>query len=126
MEWRKVKMERVIEVSNKIWNAVSKVDADTLVDLVHQEAVFVHMGVTLSRDDEINVLKEGKIIYKEVEFQEKTIKEFDAITILLNKVKVTAIVGGNEVTNPFVVTEVYTKNGEELKLASLSYTRIIY
>lgn len=119
-------MEKVVEVSNKIWDAVIKVDSGVLLDLIHQEAVFVHMGVTLFRDDEIDVLKEGKIIYKEVEFQEKTIKDFDTITILLNKVKVTAIVGGNEVTNPFVVTEVYTKNGDELKLASLSYTKILY
>lgn len=36
----------------------------------------------------------------------------------------TAIVYGNEVTNPIMVTEVYTKNGDTLKLASLSYTRI--
>ncbi|SHO45377.1 nuclear transport factor 2 family protein [Anaerocolumna xylanovorans] len=119
-------MNKVVEVSNKIWDAFNKVDVDVLVDLVHKEAMFVHMGVTLSRDDEINVIKEGKIIYKEIEFQEKTVKELDSIVILLNKLKLTAIVGGNEVINPFVVTEVYTKNGEDLKLASLSYTKIVY
>ena len=119
-------MEKVVEVSNKIWDAFNMVDVDVLVDLVHKEAMFVHMGVTLSRDDEINVIKEGRIVYKEIEFQEKTMKRFDSIVILLNKIKLTAIVGGNEVTNPFVVTEVYTDNDEELKLASLSYTKIVY
>ena len=119
-------MERVVEVSNKIWEACNKADAGVLADLIHPQAVFVHMGVTLSRDDEINVIKEGRIVYKEIEFQEKTIKEFGSTVILLNKLKLTAVVGGNEVTNPFVVTEVYTKEGEELKLASLSYTKIIY
>jgi hypothetical protein len=119
-------MNKVVEVSNQIWGAFNKVDVDVLVDLVHKEAMFVHMGVTLSRDDEINVIKEGRIVYKEIEFQEKTIKDFDSIVILLNKLILTAIVGGNEVTNPFVVTEVYAKNGEDLKLVSLSYTKIIY
>lgn len=34
--------------------------------------------------------------------------------------------GGNEVTNPFVVTEVYTKLEDSYKLASLSFTKINY
>lgn len=54
------------------------------------------------------------------------IHEFVTTVILLNKVKLTAIVSGNEVINPFVVTEIYTKINEELKLASFSYTRINY
>lgn len=52
-------MEKVLEVSNKIWNAIQNEKADVLVDLVHQDAMFVHMGVTLSRDSEIDIIKEG-------------------------------------------------------------------
>jgi len=84
------------------------------------------MGITLSRDGEIEVIKDRGIVYKEIDFQESTIKEMESTVILLNKLKLTAIVQGNEVTNPFVVTEVYTKNGDDLKLASMSYTRINY
>lgn len=50
----------------------------------------------------------------------------NSVTIVLNKMTLTAIVGGNEVTNPFVVTEVYTKLDESYKLASLSFTKINY
>jgi ketosteroid isomerase-like protein len=119
-------MEKVSELSSNIWDAIQNEKADVLVDLVHPEACFVHMGVTLSRDGEIEVIKEGVIIYKEIDFQESTIKDMGATVILLNKLELTAVVNGNEVTNPFVVTEVYTKNGDELKLASMSYTRINY
>ena len=35
------------------------------------------------------------------------------------------VVGGNEVTNPFVVTEVYVRDGEDWTLASLSFTRLV-
>jgi hypothetical protein len=119
-------MEKVLEVSNKIWDAIQKEKEDVLVDLVHQDAMFVHMGVTLSRDAEIDIIKERGIVYKEIDFQENTIKEMDSTVVLLNRLKMTALVNGNEVTNPFVVTEVYTKNGDTLKLASMSYTRIIY
>ena len=38
---------------------------------------------------------------------------------------IVAVVGGNEVINPFVVTEVYVQQGEEWKLASMSFTRLL-
>src|SRR5699024_682729 len=123
---RERSMEKVVEISDKIWKAIQKEETDVLIELVHPEAMFVHMGITLSRDDEINVIKERGIVYKEIDFQEKTIKEMESVVILLNKLKLTCVVNGEEVTNHFVVTELYTKDGETLKLASLSYTRINY
>ena len=45
--------------------------------------------------------------------------------ILVNRIRLVAVVGGNEVTNPFVVTEVYVKQGGTWKLASLSFTRLL-
>ncbi|WP_035301770.1 hypothetical protein, partial [Clostridium sp. DL-VIII] len=46
--------------------------------------------------------------------------------VLLNKIKMTSIVYGNKMENPFVVTEVYTISEDSVKLASMSYTRILY
>jgi hypothetical protein len=43
--------------------------------------------------------------------------------ILLNRIRLDAVVGGNEVTNPFVVTEVYVQQGGRWKLGSLSFTK---
>jgi hypothetical protein len=34
-----------------------------------------------------------------------------------------AVVGGNEVSNPFIATEVYVKEGEDWKLANLSFVK---
>ena len=45
--------------------------------------------------------------------------------ILLNKVRLVAVIVGNEVTNPFVVTEVYVRQGSAWKLGSLSFTRLL-
>ncbi|MCX7876990.1 MAG: hypothetical protein N2321_12610 [Melioribacteraceae bacterium] len=36
-----------------------------------------------------------------------------------------AEVGGREVTNPFIVTEVYIKENNNWKLGSLSFTRLL-
>jgi hypothetical protein len=44
--------------------------------------------------------------------------------ILLNRIRLLAVVGGNEVTNPFVVTEVYVQQSGAWRLASLSFTRL--
>jgi hypothetical protein len=47
--------------------------------------------------------------------------------ILLNRITLLAVVGDREVTNPFVVTEVYITEqpGGAWMLASLSFTRLL-
>ena len=45
--------------------------------------------------------------------------------ILLTRITLLAEVGGNEVKNPFEVTEVYVKQDNEWKLASRSSTRLM-
>ena len=119
-------MEKAILFSKRIWEAIQKEDVNFLTENIHQDALFVHMGVTLTRDGEIEVIKTGKIIYKDIDFQEVTVKSIESTVVVLNKMKLTAIVGGNEVINPFVVTEVYTYVDDVLKLASLSFTKIMY
>lgn len=119
-------MEKAIEFSKRLWEAIQKEDVNFLTENVYQDALFVHMGVTLTRDGEIDVIKTGNIIYKDIDFQEVTVKSMASTVVVLNKIKLTAIVGGNEVINPFVVTEVYTHINDVLKLASLSFTKIVY
>ena len=41
-------MKQVLEVSKRIWKAMHEMDIETLKELVHEDAKFVHMGVTLS------------------------------------------------------------------------------
>ncbi|WP_265455267.1 nuclear transport factor 2 family protein [Enterococcus sp. HY326] len=119
-------MEQVQEVSQLIWQALKDSNQKDLKKYVHPDAVFVHMGVTLSRDGEIEIIESKGIILKEIVFEEQTQHSFDDVSILLNKIKLTAIVNGNEVVNPFVVTEVYSNKGNQVQLISLSYTRINY
>ena len=45
--------------------------------------------------------------------------------ILLNRITLLAVVGGNEVTNPFMVTEVYVQQDGNWKLAAMSFTRLL-
>ncbi|MDX1674416.1 MAG: hypothetical protein R3314_06465 [Longimicrobiales bacterium] len=43
----------------------------------------------------------------------------------LNRIRLDAVVGGNEVTNPFEVTEVYVWQDGSWQLDSLSFTRLL-
>ena len=60
-----------------------------------------------------------------VEIQEVSVRFIGTTAILLNKIRLAAVVGGNEVTNPFVVTEVYVPQSGTWKLGSLSFTRLL-
>jgi 4-carboxymuconolactone decarboxylase len=98
---------------------------DALEGLFHDKAVFVHMGGIMSRAKELDVIKSGRIHYKKAEIQEASVRVIGTTAILLNKIRLVAVVGGNEVTNPFVVTEVYVRQGGAWKLGSLSFTRLL-
>ena len=78
----------------------------------------------MSRSQELEVIKTGRIHYKDVEIQEASVRFVGTTAIVLNKIRLLAVVGGNEVTNPFVVTEVYVQQSGDWKLASLSFTRL--
>ena len=82
------------------------------------------MGGTMTRKQELDVIKSGSIHYKNVDIQEASVRVIGTTAIVLNRIRLVAVVGGNEVTNPFVVTEVYVKEDDKWKLASLSFTRL--
>jgi 4-carboxymuconolactone decarboxylase len=104
---------------------MSERNLDALSALFHEDAVFVHMGGTMSRTQELDVIKSGAIQYKRAEIQDVSVKIVGTTAILLNRIRLIAVVGGNEVTNPFVVTEVYVQQDGTWKLGSLSFTRLL-
>jgi hypothetical protein len=117
--------EDMLSLSKEKWSWMSEKKDDSLAELFHKEAVFVHMGGTMTRDQELDVIKSGRIHYKEVEIQEASARVIGSTAIVLNRIRLVAIVGGNEVTNPFVVTEVYVQQDGKWLLASLSFTRLL-
>jgi hypothetical protein len=118
--------QEVINLSKEKWRWMSEREVDSLTTLFHEKAVFVHMGATMSKDEELEVIRSGRIHYKDVDIQEVSVRFIGATTaILLNKIRLVAVVGDNEVTNPFVVTEVYVQQSDTWILASLSFTRLL-
>jgi hypothetical protein len=117
--------QEIIDLSREKWRWMAERQVDSLAVLFHEEAVFVHMGGTMSRDQELNVIRSGGIHYKHAEIQEVSVSIIGTAAILLNRIRLDAVVGGNEVTNPFVVTEVYVQQDGSWRLASMSFTRLL-
>jgi hypothetical protein len=55
--------QEVISLSKEKWTWMSERNVDSLAALFHEKAVFVHMGGTMSRDQELGVIKSGGIHY---------------------------------------------------------------
>ena len=117
--------QEIVSLSKDKWRWMSERKVDSLDALFHEEAVFVHMGGTMSKKQELDVIRSGVIQYKNAEIQEVSVRLIGTTAILLNKIRLVAVVGGNEVINPFTVTEVYVQQSGTWKLGSLSFTRLL-
>ena len=117
--------QEIIQLSKEKWQWMSDKNADALKTLFHEKAVFVHMGGSWGTEQELNVIKSGGIWYKKADIHEVSVNIIDNTAILLNRIDLLAVVGGNDVTNPFMVTEVYIKQNGNWKLGSLSFTRML-
>ncbi|SHJ98403.1 protein of unknown function [Tangfeifania diversioriginum] len=117
--------KEIIQLSKDKWEWMADKDVDKLDDLFHEKSMFVHMGGSWGKEREMQIIESGGIWYKKADIHEVSVKIIDNTAILLNRIDLLAEVGGNEVTNPFEVTEVYVNQDESWKLGSLSFTRLM-
>jgi hypothetical protein len=117
--------QEIIKLSKDKWQWMADKNVEVLSKLFHEKSVFVHMGGSWGKEQEINVIKGGMIHYKKADIQKVSVNIIDNTAIVLNKITLLAVVGPNEVVNPFEVTEVYIKEKGEWKLGSLSFTKLL-
>jgi hypothetical protein len=117
--------QEIIKLSKEKWQWMADKKIDVLDSLFQEKSVFVHMGGSWGKQQELNVIKSGGIWYKKADIHEVSVNIIDNTAILLNRIDLLAVVGGNEVTNPFMVTEVYIKQNGSWKLGSLSFTKLL-
>ena len=117
--------QEIIDLSKKKWRWMSECNIDALDALFHEKSVFVHMGGSWGKEREIDIIKSRGIHYKKADIHEVSVNIIGATAILLNRITLLAVVGGNDVINPFMVTEVYVQQEGSWKLASLSFTRLL-
>jgi hypothetical protein len=117
--------QEVINLSKEKWVWMAAREIDALDALFHEKAVFVHMGGSWGKEKELDIIRSGGIHYKQADIHEVSVNIIDNTAVLLNRITLLAVVGGNQVTNPFEVTEVYVQQAGSWKLASLSFTKLL-
>ncbi|MGE0000606.1 MAG: nuclear transport factor 2 family protein [Fimbriimonadaceae bacterium] len=117
--------KQLIALSKDKWQWMADKKVDLLDTLFHEEAIFVHMGGTMTKKQELDTIRGGGIHYKRADIEKASVRIVGSTAIVLNTIKLLAVVGGNEVTNPFEVTEVYVYEEGSWKLVALTFTRLM-
>lgn len=117
--------QALLQLSKQKWQWMADKDVGALDKLFDAKSVFVHMGGSWGKQQELDVIQSGGIHYKKADVHQATVQQIDNTAILLNRITLLAVVGGREVTNNFMVTEVYVRKGDGWKLASLSFTKLL-
>ncbi len=117
--------KEIIALSRSKWQWMADKNILPLDSLFHANSVFVHMGGAWGKEKELAVIKSGGIWYKKADIHDVSLQIVDNTAVLLNKIDLLAVVAGQEVTNPFMVTEVYVDVDNQWKLLSLSFTKLL-
>lgn len=117
--------QEIINLSKKKWDWMAEKNVDSLGDLFADKSMFVHMGGSWGKQPELNTIKSGGIWYKKAAIYSVVVNLFGNTAILLNDIDLEAVVGGNTVTNPFMVTEVYIKENGKWKMGSLTFSHLL-
>lgn len=117
--------QEILDLSKTKWRWMADKNVESLNGLFDEKCVFVHMGGSWGKTQELNTIKGGMIWYKKAEVYGASVNIFGNTAILLNDIDLLAVVGGNEVTHAFMVTEVYLKENGKWKMVSLTFSTLL-
>ncbi|MVM30883.1 DUF4440 domain-containing protein [Spirosoma sp. HMF4905] len=117
--------QEIVTLSKDKWQWMSDKNVDKLAGLFDEKSMFVHMGGSWGKSQELEVIKSGNIWYKKATVYSTAFHMIGNTAILLSDLDLVAVVGGNEVVNPFMVTEVYVKENGKWMMGQLSFSRLM-
>ena len=120
-----VNLGKIINLSKEKWRWMSERNVDSLALYSTNSLCLSTWEAPGGKNKNSMIIKSGGIHYKQADIHEVSVNIIGTTAILLNRITLLAVVGGNEVTNPFMVTEVYVQQDDSWKLASLSFTRLL-
>jgi hypothetical protein len=116
--------QEVIQLSKQKWQWMADKNVTKLESLFDNKSKFVHMSGTWKKDEELDIIKTGKIWYKNAKVHDVAVEIFGKTAVLWNRITLEAIVRGSEVVTEFTVTETYQKQGKEWKLLALTFSSV--
>jgi hypothetical protein len=116
--------KNLLNLSKEKWQWMADKDTDKLTTLFHDRSKFVHMSGTWKKGEELEIIKSGRIWYKKADVHDVAIELFDDTAIIWSRITLLAVVGGNEVTTQFTVTEVYKRDTNNWLLLDLTFSSV--
>jgi len=106
------------------WQWMADKDIGKLTPLFHPQAKFVHMSGTWNTPRELEIIQSGSIWYKKADIKDTAIELIGTTAIVWNRITLHAVVGGNEVSTEFTVTEVYQLEQDSWKMLALTFSSV--
>ena len=114
----------LIKLSHDKWQWMADKDVSKLDALFDAKSKFVHMSGTWKKDEELDIIKTGRIWYKKATVKDTAVELFGNTAIVWNRITLDAVVRDQVAVTEFTVTEVYQKNGQEWKLLDLTFSSV--
>ncbi len=113
----------LIALSKQKWLWMADKNIAALDGLFEAQSIFVHMSRTMTKPEELEVIRSGMIQYQKAIIYEISARVMGPTAIVASRIDLHALVGGNVAINPFSVTETYVKKGGKWKLAALAFSK---
>src|SRR5690606_36478958 len=65
--------QEILDLSKQKWEWMADKNADDLDDLFHEKSVFVHMGGSWGKEQELNIIESGGIWYKKADIHKASV-----------------------------------------------------
>jgi len=117
-------VEEVKELSKLKWQWMADKNVDKLASLFDDKSKFVHMSGTWKKNEELDIIKTGRIWYKKAAIHDVAVEIVGDVAILWNRITLTADVRGNDAVTEFTVTEVYKKEKKEWKMLAMTFSSV--
>jgi len=117
--------QEIIDLSKAKWDWMADKKVDSLATLFDDRAMFTHMGGTWGKTQELATIKSGGIWYKKASIYAVDVRVFGNTAIVLEDMDLEAVVGSHNVINPFMVTEVYSRQSGKWRLAQLTFSHLV-
>jgi ClpP class serine protease len=116
--------KELIQLSNDKWQWMSEKNVEKLEKLFDDKAKFVHMSGTWKKDEELDIIKTGRIWCKKATIKDSAVEILGKTAIVWNRITLDAIVREQVAVTEFTVTEVYQKQGREWKMLALTFSSV--
>ena len=116
--------KELIQLSTDKWQWMSDKDVDKLDKLFDAKAKFVHMSGTWKKDEELDIIKTGRIWYKKATVKDTAVEIVGNAAIVWNRITLDAIVREQVAVTEFTVTEVYQKQENDWKMLALTFSSV--